>query len=113
MATKKNDTITIDKEFKARMKVFKEALKSEEKKTELHESIYGSEVLIRFEVFLPSRDPLKFADGLFLYMNDEGEIVDAEYYIKIENNITVSKLKPKDLDVVKELFKDSFSLEIE
>ncbi|UTB33220.1 MAG: hypothetical protein NKF70_02820 [Methanobacterium sp. ERen5] len=46
-------------------------------------------------------------------MNDEGEIVDAEYYIKIENNITVSKLKPKDLDVVKELFKDSFSLEIE
>lgn len=32
MATKKNDTITIDKEFKAKMKVFKEALKSEEKR---------------------------------------------------------------------------------
>ena len=113
MAAKKKDTITIDKEFKARMKIFKEALKSEEKKVELHDSIYGSEVLIRFEVFLPSRDPLKFADGLFLYMNDSGEIVDAEYYIKIEDNITLSKLKPNDLKVVKELFNDSFSLEIE
>ena len=113
MAAKKKGTETIDKELKARMKVFKDALKSEEKKIELHDSIYGSEVLIRFEVFLPSRDPLSFADGLFLYMNDSGEIVDAEYYIKVENNITVSKLKPNDLKVVKELFNDSFSLEIE
>jgi hypothetical protein len=113
MAAKKKDTVTIDKELKARMKIFKEAIKSEEKKIELHDSIYGSEVLIRFEVFLPSRDPMNFADGLFLYMNDSGEIVDAEYYIKAEDNVTVSKLKPKDLDVVKELFSDSFSLEIE
>jgi hypothetical protein len=118
MATKKDtvtkkDTISIDKELKARMKIFKEALKSEEKMLELHDSIYGSEVLIRFEVFLPSRDPLIFADGLFLYMNDQGEIVDAEYLIKVEDKVTVSKLKPNDLKVVKELFKDSFSLEIE
>ena len=34
MAATKKDTITIDKEFKARMKIFKEALKSEEKKVE-------------------------------------------------------------------------------
>ena len=110
MAAKKKDTITIDKELKSRMKIFKEALKSEEKKIELHDSIYGSEVLIRFEVFLPSRDPLKFADGLFLYMNDQGDIVDAEYYIKMEDKVTVSKLKVKELEVVKELFNDSFSL---
>ena len=88
-------------------------LKAKKRRLELHDSIYGSEVLIRFEVFLPSRDPLSFADGLFLYMNDSGEIVDAEYYIKVENNITVSKLKTNDLKVVKELFNDSFSLEIE
>lgn len=113
MAAKKKDTVTIDKELKARMKVFKEALKSEEKKIELHDSIYGSEVLIRFEVFLPSKDPVTFTDGLFLYMNDSGEIVDAEYYLKAEDNVTVSKLKTNDLKVVKELFKDSFSLEIE
>ena len=113
MAAKKKDTVTIDKELKARMKLFKEALKSEEKKIELHDSIYGSEVLIRFEVLLPSRDPLKFADGLFLYMNDQGDIVDAEYYIKMEDKVTVSKLKVKELEVVKELFNDSFSLEIE
>ena len=113
MATKKKDTVTIDKELKSRMKTFKEALKSEEKKIELHDSIYGSEVLIRFEVFLPSRDPLLLTDGLFLYMNDSGEIVDAEYYINVDDNVTVSKLKPNDFKVVKELFNDSFSLEIE
>jgi hypothetical protein len=113
MAAKKKDTVTIDKELKTRMKIFKEALKSDEKKMELHDSIYGSEVLIRFEVFLPSRDPLLFTDGLFLYMNDSGEIVEAEYYIKADNNLTISKLKTNDLKVVKELFNDSFSLEIE
>ncbi|MDD3985393.1 MAG: hypothetical protein PHY59_05825 [Methanobacterium sp.] len=113
MAAKKNDTITIDKKFKARMKIFKEALKSEEKKIELHDSIYGSEVLIRFEVFLPSRDPLKFVDGLFLYMNDTGEIVEAEYYIKADEKSTILKIKPTDLKIVKEIFNDSFSLEIE
>ncbi len=113
MAAKKKNTVTIDKELKARMKIFKEALKDEDKKIELHDSIYGSEVLIRFEVFLPSRDPLIFSDGLFLYMNDSGEIVDAEYYLKIEDNVTVQKLKTNELKVVKELFKDSFSLEIE
>jgi len=108
MAEKKNDKLTIDKELKSRMKIFKEALKSEEKKQEFHDSIYGSEVLIRFEVFLPSRDPLKLSDGLFLYMNDSGDIVDAEYYIKVDKNITVSKLKTNNLKVVKELFNDSF-----
>ncbi len=46
-------------------------------------------------------------------MNDSGDIVDAEYYVKVDNNITVSKLKQNDLNVVKELFKDSFSIEIE
>ena len=46
-------------------------------------------------------------------MNDYGDIVDAEYYIKIDKKVTVSKLKPNDLKVVKELFNDSFSLEIE
>lgn len=113
MAEKKNDKISIDKELRSRMKIFKEALDSDKKKQEFHDSIYGSEVLIRFEVFLPSRDPLKLSDGLFLYMNDSGDIVDAEYYVKVDNNITVSKLKKNNLNVVKELFKDSFSLEIE
>ena len=34
-------------------------------------------------------------------------------YINVDDNVTVSKLKPNDLKVVKELFNDSFSLEIE
>ncbi len=104
---------TINKELTSRMKQFKEAMIDQEKKIELENSILGSEVLIRFEIFLPSKIPAKFSDGIFLYMNDSGEIVDAEYYIRDADDITIVGLEVDDLKVVKELFKDSFSLEIE
>lgn len=93
--------------------MFKEAMKDEFKRSELENSIIGSEVLIRFEVFLPSPESGNLSDGLFLYMNDLGEIVDAEYYIRDIDDVTIAGLESEDFKVVKELFKDSFSLEIE
>ena len=50
------------------MKGFKEALEDDAKKEELHESIQGSEILIRLEVFVPSDNPDEFVDGLYLYI---------------------------------------------
>jgi hypothetical protein len=111
MKKTKNST-DIDKELKSRMKLFKEATENEKKMNEFHNNIMGSEVLIRFEIFLPE-GPGKFTDGLFLYMNDFGDIVDAEYYIHKLDDVTVTALSGDDLNIVKELFKDSFSLEIE
>ncbi len=104
---------TINEELLSRMKQFKEAMMDQEKRIELENSILGSEVLIRFEIFLPSKSPAKFSDGIFLYMNDSGEIVDAEYYIRDVEDITLVGLEADDFKVVKELFKDSFSLDIE
>jgi hypothetical protein len=110
---KKNKNSTeIDKELKFRMKLFKEAMENEKKMDELHNNILGSEVLIRFEIYLPE-SPGKFTDGLFLYMNDFGDIVNAEYYIRNIDDVTVTALSVDDLNIVKEVFKDSFSLEIE
>ena len=103
----------INKELQLRMKQFKEALKDEEKRFQLENSIMGSEVLIRFEIFFPSKKPGEFSDGLFLYMNDSGDLVDAEYYIRDADDITIAGLEADNFKVVKELFKDSFSLEIE
>ncbi len=108
----KNDEM-VQKELKARMRLFRAAVKNEDKKNELHDSIEGSEVLIRFEVYLPVKNPDKFVDGLFLYMNDEGKIMSAEYYLKNSDGMKVTGLVEKDFKIVKELFQDSFSLEIE
>ena len=110
---KKDKSVIIKDELNIRMEQFNKALQDETKRMELENSIMGSEVLIRFEVFFKAQKPGKYSDGLFLYMNDSGEIVDAEYYIRDAADITIAGLETEDLNVVKELFKDSFSLEIE
>lgn len=110
---KTDKSVLIKDELQSRMEQFKEALKDENKRIELENSILGSEVLIRFEVFFPSPKGGKYSDGLFLYMNDSGELVDAEYYIRDADDVTIAGLETEDFGVVKELFKDSFSLEIE
>lgn len=103
----------IQKELSSRIKEFKAALKDDEKKYDLMDNIPGSEVLIRFEVFLPSQNPEEFVDGLFLYMNDVGEIVNAEYYFRDMADVEVINIPEKDLQVIKDLFGDSFTLEVE
>jgi len=66
----------VGQELQSRMEWFKEALDNEDKREELHESIQGSEVIIRLEIYLPTDDPENFMDGLYLYINNSGEIVD-------------------------------------
>ncbi len=102
-----------EKEFKKRIRQFKKVLKSDEEKTKFYDEICGSEVLVRMELFLPSANPDKFIDGIFIYMNDSGNIVDAEYYFKEGNQGAITRLTDKDLKVVSDLFQDEFSLEIE
>jgi len=106
-------TEKLGEEFKARMKLFKEALQDETKKEELHETLEGSEILIRLEIFLPSNNQEEFVDGLYLYIDNNGEIVDADYYFRDSCDGAVTRLDDDDLQVVKELFQDAFSLEIE
>lgn len=110
---KNKKSTMINEKLQLRMKQFKEALKDKKKRLELENSILGSEVLIRFEIFFPALKPGKYSDGIFLYMNDSGEIVDVEYYLRDDEDVTIAGLESEDLKVVKELFKDSFSLEIE
>ncbi len=103
----------VGKEFKERMNWFREVLKDDERKDELHGSLEGSQILIRLEVFLPSKDPDQFQDGLYLYIDNSGKIVDADYYYRDNFDGAVTRLYDDDLEVVRELFQDAFSLEIE
>lgn len=106
-------TEKVGEELKSRIKWFKEALQDDTKKDELHESIQGSEILIRLEIFLPSDNPEEFVDGLYLYIDNSGEIVDADYYFRNSCDGAVTRLEDDDLQVIKDLFQDAFSLEIE
>jgi len=103
----------VGEELKSRMEWFKEALKDDVKREELHESIQGSEILIRLEIFLPSDNPENFVDGLYLYIDNSGKIVDADYYFRDTCDGAITRLGEDDLQIIKDLFQDSFSLEIE
>lgn len=102
-----------EKELKKRIRQFKKLLKDESEKEKFYNEICGSEILVRLEIFLPSNNPDKFIDGVFIYMNDSGKIVDAEYYYKEGEEGAITRLTDKDLKVVSDLFQDEFSLEIE
>ncbi len=103
----------VGKELKARIKQFKDALNNDVKWDELHDNIQPSEVLIRLEIILPSDDPENFVDGLYLYIDNSGEIVDADYYFKDNDDGGITRLEDENLEIVRELFQDAFSLEID
>lgn len=105
-----NDKQRILKELNSRMKEFRAALQDEQKKQDLQDNIPG--LLMRFELFLPSQNPEEFVDGLYLYMNDEGEIANAEYYFRDMSDVEVISIPEEDLQVIKDLF-DAFTMEVE
>ena len=105
-----NDKQRILKELNSRMKEFRAALQDEQKKQDLQDNIPG--ILMRFELFLPSQNPEEFVDGLYLYMNDEGEIANAEYYFRDMSDVEVISIPEEDLPVIKDLF-DAFTMEVE
>ncbi|MDO5836604.1 MAG: hypothetical protein Q4P17_08835 [Methanobacterium sp.] len=105
-----NDKQRIVKELNSRMKEFRAALQDEQKKQDLQDNIPG--LLMRFELFLPSQNPEEFVDGLYLYMNDEGEIANAEYYFRDMSDVEVISIPEEDLPVIKDLF-DAFTMEVE
>ena len=100
------------------MEQFKAALKDEKTKFELMDNIPGSEGLIRFEVLLPSKKPEEYEDGLFFYLNEEGVIVNPEYFYRYKSGVEMVKAEviniPEDhLPVINDLFSDLFISEEE
>lgn len=103
----------IQKELRSRMRLFRQAVKSEDKKNELYDGIEGSEMTIIYDIYLPTKNSKKFVDGLFIYTDEEGKIKSAEYYLKDSEGTKVTGLPEKDFNVVKELFQDLLSVEVE
>ena len=105
-----NDDSKLNEELQMRMKEFKAALKNETKKQEL---LANLPLLIRVEIFLPSPNPEEFVNGLYLYMGDTEEIVNAEYYFQDKDEVQICSLSDDELKIVKELFEDEFDQDME
>jgi hypothetical protein len=94
-----------DKKFKSRKIEFEKALEDEDEKEKLFKTIAGS-----VEIFLPPESPEE-SDGIILYTNADGKIVDGEYYYSKGEEVPISlPLSDKDLTLFKEAFID-FKLE--
>lgn len=97
-----------EKKFKSRIRKIKKVNKSEEEKEK-----FFSQIGVSLEVFLPTKDPELENDGIILYTNNYGKIVDAEYYFQEEDSDPFQiPIEKKDLNVIIEMF-DDFKLELD
>jgi hypothetical protein len=76
------------------------------------EEVQSVEMLIKFEVYLNDAE-IGIVDGLYIYMNEEGVIVNAEYFVKEDGEVTIISLSDEQLEIIVELFADVFKVNVE
>jgi hypothetical protein len=69
-------------------------------------------MLIKFIIYLHEDEENK-VDGLYIYMDDDGLIVNAEYFVKENDDITIISLNDEQLELIVELFTDVFTVNVE
>ena len=76
------------------------------------EEVQSVEMLIKFEIYLNDAE-IVITDGIYLYMNEEGVIVNAEYFVKEDGDVTIISFSDEQLEVIIELFADVFTVNVE
>lgn len=76
------------------------------------EEVKSVEMLIKFEVYLNDAE-IGITDGIYLYMNEEGAIVNAEYFVKEDGEVTIISFSDEQLEIIVELFADVFTVNVE
>ncbi len=77
------------------------------------EDIKSVDMLIKVIINLNSyedNDPVE--DGIYVYMNDTG-IINAEYFIKEDGDVTIISFSEEQLALVTELYSDVFAVNVE
>ena len=52
-------------------------------------------------------------DGIYIYMNDDGSIVNAEYFVKENDDVTIISFTDEQLELIIELFSDVFTVNVD
>ena len=76
------------------------------------EEVKSVEMLIKFEIYLNDAE-IGSSDGIYLYMNEDGQIVNAEYFVKEDGDVTIISFSDEQLEVIVELFADVFTINVE
>ena len=75
------------------------------------DEVESVDLLIKFIITLnDSEDGI--SDGLYLYLDEEGIIVNAEYFIKEEVDITIMTLNEDEINIIMELFAGVFAVNV-
>ena len=76
------------------------------------EEVKSVEMLIKFGIYLNDAE-IGITDGIYLYMNEDGQIVNAEYFVKEDGDVTIISFTDEQLEVIVELFADVFTVNVE
>lgn len=76
------------------------------------ENVESVDMLIKFVVNLNSESK-KVNDGIYIYMSDDGEIVNAEYFVKENGDVTIISFTDEQLKLIVELFSDVFTVNVD
>lgn len=76
------------------------------------ESVKSVDMLIKFIIYLNDADE-NISDGLYVYLNDKGEIVNAEYFVKEDDDVTIISFTDEQIELIVELFSDVFTVNVD
>ncbi len=76
------------------------------------ENIESVDMLVKIIVNL-TKNQDNHDDGIYIYMDEEGEIVDAEYFFIVDDEETVLDFDDDQFEIIKELYSDVFAVDVE
>lgn len=71
------------------------------------------DMVIKFEIYLTDNEDDATVDGLYLYLDDNGVIIDAEYFVKDDDEVTIMSFTDEQLEIVIGLFRNVFTINVE
>ena len=96
-----------------RVNILKEALEKKNQDPDYDfDEVKAVDMLIKFIIYF-HEDEDNTVDGLYLYIDDEGAIVNAEYFVKENDDITIISLDDEQLELIIELFTGVFTINVE
>ena len=76
------------------------------------ENVISVDMLIKFVITLDGSEN-GINDGIYIYMNDDGSIVNAEYFVKEKDDVTIISFTDEQLELIIELFSDVFTVNVD
>lgn len=79
------------------------------------DEVKAVDMVIKFVIYFNKEsDEDAFVDGIYLYLNEDGIIVNAEYFVREQNgDVTIISFNDEQLELIIELFRDVFTINVE